>query len=185
LLLLVVLAAVAFAAWRFSHPEPSTPPVQVSQTDEQSGRDKAAALAGAVAQADRTGRPQPVNETFTDAELTSLANDQVAERNLPLDQVVLHATAQGTIDGHAEAYAGGRQVPVTFRLVPVVEGDTLSLNVQQLNLASVPLPGPITSQITDQVRQMVDVKQPLNGIHDLHIVTSEGKVTVTGVATPT
>jgi hypothetical protein len=184
-ILLLVLAGSAVVGWRFLNPEPATPVVQVSQRDAESGRDKAAALAGAVAEANRTGRPQSIRETFTDAELTSLANDQAAARNLPLDQVVLHATADGTIDGRARAYAGGQQVPVTFRLVPEVEGSTLRLRVQQLSLASVPLPGPLADQVQDQVRQMVDVKRSFDGLHQLHVATAEGQVTVTGVAQPT
>jgi hypothetical protein len=183
--LLLILAGSGLVGWRLLHPEPATPAVQVSQRDAQTGRDKAAALARAVAEANRTGRPQSISETFTDAELTSLANDQAAARNLPLDQVVLHATAQGTIDGRARAYAGGQQVPVTFRLVPEVEGNTLRLRVQQMSLASVPLPGPVAAQVMDQVRQLVDVQRSLNGLHQLHVTTAEGQVTVTGVALPT
>ena len=158
--------------------------MQVSQGDAQSGRNKAATLAAAAAEANRTGRPQTVSETFTDAELTSLANEQAAARNLPVEQVVLHATNQGTIDGRAQAHAAGQPVPVTFRLLPDVSDNTLQLHVQQLSVGSVPLPGPLTSQITDQVRQIVDVRRSFDGLRQLRVTTIEGQVTVTGVAEP-
>jgi hypothetical protein len=184
LIALLLLAAAGVAGWQFLHSQPAGPKVQVSETDDRSGRDKVAALAGAVAMANRTGRPQAVSETFTDAELSSLANDQAYARALPVDQVVLHATAQGTIEGRARASAAGQQVPVTFQLVPRVADDTLRLEVQQVSLASVPLPGPLANQVLDQVRQAVDVRQSLGGLRQLQVKTSEGAVTVSGVAQP-
>ncbi|MDQ6922296.1 MAG: DUF2993 domain-containing protein [Candidatus Dormibacteraeota bacterium] len=182
--MLLLLAVAAFAGWRFFQGQAATPSVQVSQSDAQSGRSKAAALAGAGAEASRTGRPQTVTETFTDAELTSLANDQAAARNLPVDHVALHATGQGTIDGWAQAYAAGQPVPVTFRLLPEVADNTLRLRVQELSLGSVPLPPPVTSRVLDQVRQIVDVKRSFDGLRQLRVTTTEGQVTVTGVAQP-
>jgi hypothetical protein len=185
LVVLLILGVAVFAGWRYFQTQPGTPAVQVSPSDAQTGRDKAAAIARAVAEANRTGRPQTVSETFTDAELTSLANDQAAARNLPVSQVVLHATSQGTIDGRAQASAAGQEVPVTFRLVPEVEGNTLRMRVQELSLASLPLPGPVASQVTDQIRQVVDVKRSFDGLQQLRVTTAEGQVTVTGVAQPT
>jgi hypothetical protein len=182
--LLLLLAAAGYAGWQFLHSRPAGPNVQVSEADDRTGRNKVAALAGAVALAHRTGRPQAVSETFTDAELSSLANDQAYARALPVDQVVLHATGQGTIEGRARATAAGQQVPVTFQLVPRVADDTLRLEVQQVSLASVPLPGPVANQVLDQVRQAVDVRQSLGGLRQLRVTTSEGAVTVSGVAEP-
>jgi len=181
LLLLLVVAGVV--AWQFTHSQPG-PSVQGSETDNQSGRAKVAAMTSAVAAAQRTGRSQQVSETFTDAELSSLANDQAQARSLPVDQIALHATGQGFIDGRARASAGGQQVPVTFQLVPRVADDTLRLEVQQVSLASVPLPGPVANQVLDQVRQAVDVRQSLGGLRQLRVTTSEGAVTVSGVAEP-
>jgi hypothetical protein len=182
--MLLLLAVAAFAGWRYFQGAPPNPAVQVSQGDAQSGRSKAAALAGAAAEARRTGRPQTVSETFTDAELTSLANDQASTRNLPVDQVVLHATGRGTIDGRAQAYAAGQPVPVTFQLLPVVQGNALRMNVQDLRMGSVPLPAPVTSQVLDQVRQIVDVNRSFDGLQNLRVTTTEGQITVTGVAQP-
>jgi hypothetical protein len=183
--LLLLLAVAAFAGWQFLHSQPAGPNVRVSETDDRSGRDKVAALTRAVAVANQTRRPQAVSQTFTDAELSSLANDQAYARALPVDQVVLHATGQGTIEGRARATAAGQQVPVTFQLVPRVADDTLRLEVQQVSLASVPLPGPVANQVLDQVRQAVDVRQSLGGLRQLRVTTSEGAVTVSGVAEPT
>jgi uncharacterized protein YpmS len=141
-------------------------------------------MTSAVAAAQRTGRSQQVSETFTDAELSSLANDQAQARSLPVDQIALHATGQGFIDGRARASAGGQQVPVTFQLVPQVQNDTVGLQVRQISLASLPLPGPLADQVLEQVRQAVDVRPSLGGLHQLRVTTAEGSVTVTGVAQP-
>jgi hypothetical protein len=184
MILLLLLAVAGIAGWQFVHSRPAGPNVQVSEADDRTGRDKVAALAGAVALANRTGRPQAVSETFTDAELSSLANDQAYARALPVDQVVLHATGQGTIEGRARAAAAGQQIPVTFQLVPQVTDDTLHMQVQQVSLGSVPLPGPLANQVLDQVRQAVDVRQSVGGLHQLRVLTNEGSVTVSGVAQP-
>jgi hypothetical protein len=42
----------------------------------------------------------------------------------------------------------------------------------------------VTSQVLDQVRQIVDVKRSFDGLRQLRVTTTEGQVTVTGVAQP-
>jgi hypothetical protein len=58
------------------------------------------------------------------------------------------------------------------------------MQVQQVSLGSVPLPGPLANQVLDQVRQAVDVRQSVGGLHQLRVLTNEGSVTVSGVAQP-
>ena len=48
--MLLLLAVAALAGWRYFQGQPPNPAVQVSQSDAQSGRSKAAALAGAAAE---------------------------------------------------------------------------------------------------------------------------------------
>ena len=183
-LLLVALGALAYLGWGFTH-QSSVPPVTTSAASDASARDKALAFAEAEAQARQTGRPVSVIETFNDAELSSLANQAAQARELPVDQIVLHTTAQGTVKGQAQAHVGGQSVPLYLEGVPAVsQGNRLQLQVTTTRLGSVPLPGPIADQLTQSIRQPLELGQPLTGFQDVHVTTAEGQLTVRGVAQP-
>jgi hypothetical protein len=183
--LLLVLLVAGLAGWSFLHRDLAVPAAtEVSPSQAQSARDKAAALAGAVDQAGRSGRPLTVSETFTDAELTALANDQLEARGAPIDRVTLHATGQGTIVGRARGNTAGQYFPVSFELMPAVSGDTVRFQVTQISVGSLPLPAPLANGLVDRLRQSLDVRRSVAGLHDLRVTTAEGQVTVTGVAQP-
>lgn len=181
---LLVLAAAAVAGWRFVHPEPAPLAVNLSETAAQSGRSKVDAMALAEMQATRTGRPVPVSQTFTDSEISSLANEQARAQRLPVEHVLLHATSRGIIQGQATAYAGGQQVPVSFDAVPEASEANIRVRVTRVNVAALPLPGPVADQLTGQLQQLLSVPRSTVPLNQLQVITSEGRVTVTGVAQP-
>ena len=183
--LIVALGALAYLGWGFLHQSSSLPPVTTSAASEASARDKALAFAQAEAQARQSGRPVSVIETFNDAELSSLANQAAQAKALPVDQIVLHATGQGTVKGQAQAHALGQSVPVYLEGVPTVsDGNRLQLQVTSTQLGSVPLPGPVTDQVTQSIRQPLELGQPLIGFQDVRVTTAEGQLTVRGIAQP-
>ena len=182
LLLLLVVAGVA--GWRFTHPDPAAPTVSLSAAAAESGREKVDRLAGAEAEADRTGRPVAVSQTFTDSELSSLASDEAQARGLPFERVLLHVTGSGTIQGQATAYAGGQRFPVSFEVVPEATNDTIHVRVTRLSVAALPLPAPLGSDMVGQLQQLLDVQQAVVPLRQLSLRTSEGQVTVSGVAAP-
>ena len=53
-----------------------------------------------------------MNETFTDSELTSLANQKLHGHSNRPDNVIVHATAYGTIESQAKAHWGGQTMPL-------------------------------------------------------------------------
>ena len=184
MLLLVVLGVLAYLGWGFLH-QSTVPPVTSSAASDASARDKALAFAQAEAQARQTGRPVSVIETFNDAELSSLANQAAQAKELPVDQIILHSTGQGTVKGQAQAHVAGQSVPVYLEGVPAVsEGNRLQLQVTSTRVGSVPLPGPIADQVTQSIRQPLELGQPLTGFQDVHVSTAEGQLTVRGVAQP-
>jgi hypothetical protein len=183
IVLIGALAVVGYLAWGFVHPSSSVPTVTTSQASDASAQQKVEAFANAQARAQQTGQAVRVAETFDDAELSSLANDAAQARGLPVTGISLHATGQGTVRGRASAQVAGQTVPVTLEGVPVVSDNRVALDVQSTQVGS--LPGPISDQLTQQLRQPLELGQPITGFGQLQVSVSDGRLTVTGVAQPT
>jgi hypothetical protein len=182
--LLIVLAVGGYVAWGFLHQTP-TRTVAATPADSASAQQKALSFAQGKVRARLTGRPVSVVQTFDDAELSALANQAAQAKGLAVDQISLHATGHGTIQGSAQAHAGGQSVPVTLEGVPQVnEGNRLQLHVTSVGVGAFPLPGPIADQATKSIREPLELGQPLTGYQDVHVTTSEGQLTVSGTATP-
>jgi hypothetical protein len=182
IVLIGVLAVGGYLAWGFVHQSSSMPIVTTSQASDASAQRKVEAFANAQAQAQQSGRAVSVAETFDDAELSSLANDAAQSRGLPVNNISLHATSQGTVEGRAEAQVAGQSVPVTLEGVPVVTDNRVALNVTNTQVGS--LPGPISDQLTQQLRQPLELGQPISGFSQLRVAVTNGQLTVTGVAQP-
>jgi hypothetical protein len=182
-LLLVVLGVVAYLAWGFLH-QPTGSQVSVSPADASSAVSKVDSFAQAAAQAQRTGKPVSVVQTFSDAELSSLATQAAQNQGLPLRQISLHSTGSGTIQGQAQADVAGQSVPVTLEGVPVIDGDRVALHLNSVQVGSIPLPGPISDQLTQSIRTPLELGQPITGFQGLKVSVSDGQLTVSGTATP-
>jgi hypothetical protein len=183
-LVVVLLALAGYAAWSFANRQQGGPVSLPSAATAASAHQKAQAFEQAHAQAQQTGRPVRVVETFGDAELSSLANDEAQARGMPVDQISLHATSQGTVQGRAQAHVAGQTLPVTMEGVPVVSDNRVALNVTSTQVGSIPLPGPITDQVTESLRQPLMLGQPITGFQDLRVAVSTSQITVSGVAQP-
>jgi hypothetical protein len=183
IVLLGLLAVGGYLAWGFVHPTSSVPIVSMSQAADASAQQKVQAFANAQARAQQTGQQVHVAETFDDAELSSLANDAAQARGLPVSGISLHATGQGTVQGRASAQVAGQTVPVSLEGVPVVSDNRVALDVRSTQVGS--LPGPISDQLTQQLRQPLELGQPVTGFGQLRVSVTDGQMTVTGVALPT
>jgi hypothetical protein len=184
LVALLVLAAAGYVAWGFVHQEPAVPASSTSEATTASAQQKAESFATAQARAQATGRPVRVVQTFDDAELSSLANEAAQARGLPVDQISLHATGQGTVQGRAQAHVAGQTLPVSLEGVPVVTDSRVALNVTSTQVGAIPLPGPISDQVTQSLRQPLEIGQPISGFQRLQVAVHEGRVTVSGTAEP-
>jgi hypothetical protein len=182
IVLIGVLAIGGYLAWAFVHQGSSVPAVTTSRADNASAQQKVAAFANAQAQAQQTGRAVRVAESFDDAELSSLANDAAQSRGLPVQNISLHATGQGTVQGRGDAEVAGQTVPVTLEGVPVVSTNRVALNVTSTHVGS--LPGPLSDQLTQQLRQPLEIGQPITGFDQLQVSVTSGRLTVTGLAQP-
>lgn len=184
LVIIAILAIGGYVAWNFIHQGSSGPQVVSSAAAADSGRQKAQVFARAQAQAQRTGRPVSVVETFSDAELSSLANEAAQLQGMPVDRISLHATSQGTIQGQAQAHVAGQSLPVTLEGVPVVTDNRVALNVTSTRVGSLPLPGPFSDQVAQAVRQPLQLGAPITGFQNLQVSVNDGQLTVRGVAQP-
>src|SRR5215472_11709417 len=128
IVLIAVLAVGGYLAWGFLHQSTSVPVVQTSQASDASAQQKVQAFANAQARAQQSGQAVRVAETFDDAELSSLANDAAQARGLPVSDISLHATGQGTVQGRASAEVAGQTLPVTLEGVPVVSNGRVALD---------------------------------------------------------
>jgi hypothetical protein len=182
IVLIGVLAVGGYLAWGFVHQDSSVPIVSTSQASLASAQQKVEAFANAQARAQQTGQSVRVAETFDDAELSSLANDAAQARGLPVNDISLHATGQGTVQGRAQALVAGQSVPVTLEGVPVVSNGRVALDVKSTQVGS--LPGPVSDQLTQRLRQPLELGQPVIGFGQLQVAVTDGRLTVTGVAQP-
>ena len=182
--MLVALAVAGYLAWAFVHQPPAMPVVDMSPAAAESGQQKALAFAQAAAQAQRTGRPVRVVETFDDAELSALANQAAEARSLPVGRISLHATGHGTVQGQAQAQVAGQWVPVTMEGVPEVSDSRVTLNVTSTHLGAIPLPGAVTDQVAASIEQPLTLGEPISGFQDLRVAVADGQLTVSGVAQP-
>jgi hypothetical protein len=183
-LVLVILVAGGYVVWSYVQRQPSGPIVASSQADASSALDKAQQFAAAEARARQTGQPVKVAETFSDAELSALANQAAEAKGLPIDQIGLHATGQGTVQGSAQAHVAGQTVPVTLEGVPVITDNRVALNVTSTRVGSIPLPGPLSDQVTQSIREPLALGQPITGFSNLRVTVADGQTTVSGVAQP-
>ena len=179
-----VLGVGAYLAWGFVHQDPSGPAVDTSQATTASARQKVESFASAEAQARQSGRPVRVVQTFNDAELSALANQAAQVKGLPVDHISLHSTSQGTVQGRAQGRVAGQTVPVTLEGVPVVTSNRVALNVTSTKVGSLPLPGPLSDQLTQQLREPLELGQPISGFQQLQVSVTDGRMTVSGVAQP-
>lgn len=180
----VTLLAAGAIAWHALVIAPAVPAVSVSAASAASARSKMQGLDAAKSQAAKSRQPVPVAETFTDSELSSVANEQAQAKSLPFSHLVLHSTAAGSVLGLATVHVAGQDVPVSLEVVPSIAGGRVTLNVTRVQVGSVPLPGPIADQVTQTVRQSLNVGLVPEGFQQVRLQVTEGLLTISGVAIP-
>jgi hypothetical protein len=181
---LLVLAMGGGLAWRAASTR-SQLPVRVSAANAQSAQSKMDALEQARAAAARAGHAVQVVETFSDAELSALANAQARARQLPFRDLSLHATAAGTVRGDGLVRVGGQELPLTLEVVPDVSADDrVHLRVTSIHVGTLPLPGAVADQVTHSISQALDLGQPPAGYQHLRVEVADGRLTISGTAGP-
>ena len=178
----VVVVAVAVAVYAVTRPAPVAA-VHVTAADAAAAERKAATLEAAAALASRTGRPVHVSEVFTDAELTALANQQLAGGGQPVESVALRSNPAGYVEGTAQAQVAGQALPVYFhgRLV-ASPSRRPQLEISDTRVGAVALPGAISDQVTAALAGGVDLGSV--NVQDLQVAYGDGSLTLSGTVLP-
>jgi hypothetical protein len=180
-LLIGVVAGGGYLYHTATTPFRTLPPVEVDAAHATAAERKIDGLRGVGTEGGRPGQPATVTESFSDSELSSLANQELRNQSLPLDNVVLHATAAGTIEGLATAHWGGQSLPLFLvATVQVVGGNRLQLTIIDSKLGQLSVPAPLADQINSAARQSLSLGQSL-GMDRATVTVTLGMVTVSGV----
>jgi hypothetical protein len=187
-LIAVAVLVLAFAGGAYLYHNATTPyrtlpAVEVSAVQAAAAQRKVDALRNPGG-GGATGQPARASETFSDSELSSLANQELQSQSLPLDNLVLHATADSRIEEFATAHWGGQALPLFLvATVRVVGGDQLQLTIVDSKLGQLNVPASLAAQINNAALQNVNLGPTLK-MDDVAITVSQGMVTVSGVAKP-
>jgi len=179
LLLLALLGAGAYA-WR-SATLPYHPLRQAAGSSAQADA-KVAQLQQAVDQANAQHKPVPFSQTFTDAELTRLANENLGSGSV-FSSVTIHANQGGYMEGAGIAHLAGQNLPLYVRAAILVSGDRVSVDVREARLGTLAAPGPLATQISAAVQNSIPT-QNLPSLTGLSVVVSDGSITISGTAQP-
>jgi hypothetical protein len=183
----VAMLAVAGGGYLYHNattPYRTLPAVEVDAVQAAAAQRKVDALRNPGGDGANTGQLTRVTESFSDSELSSLANQELQSESLPLDNLVLHATAGGRIEGLAMTHWGGQTLPLFLvTTVQVVGGDQLQLTIVESKLGQLNVPASLAAQINNAALQNVNLGQTLK-MDDVAITVSQGMVTVSGVAKP-
>ena len=181
-LLLLVIAGGGFVYLNATTPYRTLPTVKVGAAQAAAAQKKVDALRNSGGS--RSGQPARVTQSFSDSELSSLANQEVQNQSLPLDNLVLHATAEGRIEGLGTAHWAGQSLPLFLVATVQVAGTgQLQLTIVESKLGRLNVPAALAGQINSAVRQSVNLGETLK-LTDVSINVTQGMVTVSGVPTP-
>jgi hypothetical protein len=180
--LVVAVAAGGYFYYSLTTPYPALPAVQVNAVQAAAAERKVDALRNSGGAAGKTGQPPTLTETFSDSELSSLANQELQSHSLPIDKLVVHAAANGTIESQATAHWGGQTLPLFMvATIQVVGGNRLQVTIIESKLGRVSVPSSLSDQINSALTQSMNLGRTLN-MDQLVITVTEGLVTVSGVA---
>ena len=162
-------------------PYRNLPPVRATAAATAAAQVKLDAVRAAVQQARLTGKPAFVSESFTDSELSSLANQELFGHSFPVDNVVVHATAGGMIQSQANAHWGGQTLALFLvATINVVNGNQPQLKIVKAKTGRLDVPKALTNQINKAVEQRLNIGPALN-LDEVKVTIGEGLVTITGV----
>jgi hypothetical protein len=182
--LLLVVAGMGYLYHDATTPYRTLPRVEVDAVQAAAAERKLDTLRNAGAETGSAAQQVTVSESFTDSELSSLANQYLQGQSLPFDNLVLHATGNRTIEAQATAHWAGQSLPLFLVVtIQVVGGNRLQVTIIDSKLGQLSVPRALSDQIDSALIQSVSPGAMLN-IEQLTITITQGLVTVSGVALP-
>jgi hypothetical protein len=182
--LVLAVAGGGYLYYSATTPYRALPAVHVNAVQAAAAEHKVDALRNFGGRTGKTGQPPTLTESFSDGELSSLANQELKNHSLPVDKLVMHATAEGTIESQATAHWGGQTLPLfAVATIHVVSGNRLQVTIIESKLGRVDVPSSLSDQINSAIAESLNLGRTLN-MDQLKIIVNEDLVTISGVAKP-
>lgn len=159
--------------------------IPVTKQAQQSFEDKVRAMEQAAAAAKASGKAQPVTQTFTEAELTSVANSYTAgaPAGLQTTDTQIHLSG-GNVVATSTVNVAGLNVPVGIVATPTVQNGQVQMVVQQVQTGGFPLPEAVNQQLQAQIGRSIDPSAFGIPMTVSNLQVQNGQLVVQGTAKP-
>lgn len=189
LVAIVALVVVAGgAAYVLAQQEPAVgsglAPVPVTKEAARSFDTKAQALVDAADQVKRTGKAQPFEVTFTEAELTSKTGELARSLpDFPYTNTQVHIAGSDVVITSTATLAG---IPINVGVVatPTVVDGKLQVVVKRVDTGALPLGAALRSQIEAQLQQALDWSRAGLAVDFAALQVADGKIVAKGQLNP-
>ena len=152
----------------------------VSQEAASSFDRKAQALVDAASEARKSGRPQPFEVTFSEAELTSkVAELARSVPDFPYANTQVHLVANDLVITSTASIAG-MAVSIGVVATPTVVGGKVQVAVKQVDTGALPIGGVLRPQIEAQLQQTLDQARGALPVELNSLQIADGKIVMNG-----
>jgi hypothetical protein len=169
-----------------STPYKQLTPVKSNPDIETSARQKLDLIKSAEYYPEQQHKTARVTVTFTDEELTWLANWKAGRSGAAVDSFILHSTASGTVESQFNLHAGPMNFPVYMVTRPsVADRNRVQFKILESKWGRLDPPGPVVSQINQTAQQVYSASlEHTRKFDDIQLEVKEGQFTVTAVNNP-
>ena len=180
LVLLVGLCSLAYH--NATQPYRTLPRITLSSDSLAAAQAKVDGVQSAFDRAQASRQAQPFSQTFTDGELTSLADQKLDPTEIT--GLSLHSSADGYVEATATGRIGGQQFPLYIRArISTADGHP-QLTLIDTRIGSVAAPGLLKDQINNALQQSASADFNQSRVADLKVGVTAGQITVSGTAEP-
>jgi hypothetical protein len=135
---------------------------------------------------DQHHRTESASETFTDAELSWLANNRVQRSKLPFDGFVVRTNDDGTVESEFNDHVGPTTFPVYVRLrVTVVQGNQVNIEVLESKFGRWDVPVFVSNGLKQALDQIYGLSRDhTKNFDDITLSITQGRLAVSVSGNP-
>ncbi len=131
-------------------------------------------------------RTEMASETFSDAELSWLANWRAQRSNLPFDGIVVRTNDDGTVETEFNDHVGPATFPVYARTrVTVAQGNQVNIDVLESKFGQWDVPGPVSNGLKQALDQIYGfAREHTRNFDQITLTIAQGRLAVSVVGNP-
>jgi hypothetical protein len=134
---------------------------------------------------DQHHQTETASETFTDAELTWLANNRVQRSKLPFDGIVVHTNDDGTLESQFNDHMGPIIFPVYVRIRATVQSNQVNIEILESKFGQWDVPAGVSNGLRQALDQIYGLsREHTKNFDDITVSITQGKLAVTVVGSP-